>query len=369
MKRKELILLLILAIIASPVFFWWSSQYSSPTSELPVTVNNYEPVNLTPNFSVLWAKSNAYAYYEKGAVMLAAAGQNVIFLGSLTQDESASLISFKAETGEIEWVKLNGNQSANGTKLAVLANDQLVYVVFDAIWRVPGDATFGAVKIRAYQAESGHLVWTQIVKGAKSINSLMVTNTTISVDGNSSANYYLLDAQSGQIIETRYKKDTNYLWFSRDGILYERVQLHSFQAINQRNGDVVWQSPFWAVYQSPILSSGILLVRSGTSASEGTIYALDSVTGDVLWEYAGVVSNVAVQDSTAYFLTSNAQLLAVNIREGNIVGSVDFGTDKFVLQDENLFSHGFSVVAINNTVSVHLGDSQQLFAFHFLSDE
>jgi outer membrane protein assembly factor BamB len=197
----------------------------------------------------------------------------------------------------------------------------------------------------------------------------MVTNTTISVDGNSSANYYLLDAQSGQIIETRYKKDTNYLWFSRDGILYERVQLHSFQAINQRNGDVVWQSPFWAVYQSPILSSGILLVRSGTSASEGTIYALDSVTGDVLWEYAGVVSNVAVQDSTAYFLTSNAQLLAVNIREGNIVGSVDFGTDKFVLQDENLFSHGFSVVAINNTVSVHLGDSQQLFAFHFLSDE
>jgi outer membrane protein assembly factor BamB len=251
----------------------------------------------------------------------------------------------------------------------VLANDQLIYVVFDSIWKVPGDAAFGAVKIKAYQPESGHLAWTQTVKGAESINSLMVTSTTISVDGDSSANYYLFDAQSGQIIDTRYKKDTNFLWFSRDDILYQRVQLHSFQAIDSKTDAIVWQSPFWAVYQSPVFSSGILLMRSGASTSVGNIYALDSVTGDILWEFADVVGNVAAQNSTAYFLTSNARLLAVNIRTGSILGVVDFGTDKFVLQDDNLFLHGFSVAAIGGVVIVHLGDSQQLFAFHFSSDE
>lgn len=363
-RIKDVVFILIVIAVMMPVLIQWSSV----EPKLPVKVSNYSVVNQPSNFRVLWMKPDAFASYNDAAIMLAATNDMIIFLGGFPQTEPRSLFGINAETGSIEWTKMEEYKASTGFKLAVFANDHLFYVVFSSIWRAPINTT-GASKIRAYQSDSGDSVWTRPISRATSIDSLMITELTIGIDADNSKNYYVLDAQTGQILETRSKEENDFLWFSKDGILYESTRFHSVQAIESETGEILWQSSLAMSFEyPPILNDGVLLLRSGNSASVGVVYALDIQTGEILWQYSGVVSNVAAENSIAYLLTLDAQLIAINVRTGDILDAVDFSTSEFVLQDNNSFRHGFSVAVLEDIVSIHLGDSQQLFAFQFLPD-
>ena len=372
MKQKDVVYLLFsIAIVI--ITIKWSSETVPSTARLPIKTSNYTVVNQPSNFRVLWMKPDAVASYfynyNEVAIMLAATNDMIIFLGGFPQTEPSSLFGINAETGSIEWTKMEEYKASTGFKLAVFANDHLFYVVFSSIWRAPINTT-GASKIRAYRSDSGDSVWTRPISRATSIDSLMITELTIGIDADNSKNYYVLDAQTGQTLETRSKKENDFLWFSKDGILYESARLHAFQAIDSETGEILWQSSLAMSFEyPPILNDRVLLLRSGNSTSAGAVYALDIQTGEILWQYAGVVSNVTAQNAVAYFLTLDAHLVAVNIRTGEIIDTVEFSSSNFVLRDANGFRHGFSVAVVDDVVSVHLGDSQQIFAFRFVPND
>ncbi|MEJ2746581.1 MAG: PQQ-binding-like beta-propeller repeat protein, partial [Anaerolineae bacterium] len=88
-------------------------------------------------------------------------------------------------------------------------------------------------------------------------------------------------------------------------------------------------------------------------------------TGDLIWETEeNVVSNVAVDGAAAFFVTSQAELVALDVETGQKVGSVQFSNEETQLGEDR----GYFVAASGGNVFVYLGDGRQLFAFHFLAD-
>jgi hypothetical protein len=97
-----------------------------------------------------------------------------------------------------------------------------------------------------------------------------------------------------------------------------------------------------------------------------------------LWEYSGIVSNIANDGGVAYFIilepgsswggdsAENAQLVAIDIRTGKMLGSVNFEPPGIQSGWGNYHYH---VAASNDIVLVYLGDSRQLFAFRYLGGD
>ena len=109
------------------------------------------------------------------------------------------------------------------------------------------------------------------------------------------------------------------------------------------------------------MTNNILLVERGSGSSSGKVVTLNGQNGTVIWETEqNVVSNVAVDGSAAFFLTTSAELIAYDLETGQKVGFAQFsGGDVF--QGE---SRGCFVAASTGMVFVYFGDSRQLFSFH-----
>ena len=78
-----------------------------------------------------------------------------------------------------------------------------------------------------------------------------------------------------------------------------------------------------------------------------------------------IISNVVVADSTTFFLTDSAELVAYDIESGQQIGSVQFSGET-ILPESN---RGYFVAAGGENVFVYFGDGRQLFALRFLSSQ
>ncbi len=120
-----------------------------------------------------------------------------------------------------------------------------------------------------------------------------------------------------------------------------------------------------AVYEPPILTKNAIVARVGEARFSGIVFAVDRTTGNLLWHYEDVLSNVAVTDSIAFFLTDDVQLVAVDVSSGRVVGEVNFTPDRI----DDPVNTPFHVASSDGIAVVYFGDGRQLFAFRSLPDE
>ncbi len=226
----------------------------------------------------------------------------------------------------------------------------------------------GASRIVAYDPASRQEIWSQPIGGARSVGSLMVTESIVSVQGFSF--YYVLDADSGVVLEKISRAEDEprgYVLFMDENISYE-LEGRSIQAVDRRTGHKIWgQRPYSGglIYESPIVTDRLLIVH--THPIVGRVQAFDRLTGELVWQYDAhsVVSNLAIGDNAVvYFVTEEAQLLAVDGHTGQELGRVEFGTTATTDQ-----STAYDVTASQDFVLVYMGDGRKLFAFRFLGSE
>jgi outer membrane protein assembly factor BamB len=236
-------------------------------------------------------------------------------------------------------------------------------VGFEGTQKIGGETEWGAAKIVAYDLNTGEVVWSKIIGGARSIDSLVVSDTTVSVDGSFSSHYYMYDAKTGALLSKREKAKEDFIWFIYDRIQYERKSGEAtFQAVDTRTGTINWQSGAnYAVSQPPVISHNIIIARSGEAKFLGLAFGVDATTGRTLWEYQNIIGNIAVDGDIAYFLTRDVQLWAVDIKTGNRLGIVSFSPNT----NPDSVNNAYHVAASNGIVVTYLGEGQQMFAFRF----
>ncbi len=343
--------------------------------------------NPSRQFDEIWSVAPVYAgsaYDDHGGnVYLSAQGEDLFVLASLNVDQLEGLNRLNMLTGEIEWQASPKSFKTDDRASVLTSNSQFAYVGFDGLGKIWGDILLDASSIVAMDMDSGTRDWSRLIGGARSIWSVNATDIWVSVSGDTSSHYYLLDATTGEIVQKERKISetgelNGYLLAVDGNILFETNACISLQATNLAEERVIWVTELDHCVGSPAITTddSLILVQGGIP---GEVVAFDKATGEIKWRYdqSGVVSNVAVGDGpTAYFLTTQAELLAVDVRTGDVLATLEFigddGPDKYDNTPDsplNYVRRPFSVAASENIIVVHLGDSSQLFAFRFISNE
>ncbi|WP_420641799.1 PQQ-binding-like beta-propeller repeat protein [Candidatus Leptofilum sp.] len=314
-------------------------------------------------FEQLWMQSNVYTEFyndqNEGHIFLATNQESVFMVGSVEINQKPSLIKFNLHSGEVDWVAFD-NRWFWGPNLSTMASDTDLVFVGDIGGKNNGTAAFGASKITAYDAETGDSIWTTRIVGAQSIDTIAVIGSSLNIHGSPSRNYHLLDAATGEVINT-FAIIEGFTLFSSDEVEVKRIFGAELQAIDKHTNTVIWEQKLSDIIIQPlVLVDGVFFARTG--ADLGQLVAIDQVTGNILWKQENVASNIAVENGTAYFLTEGAQLLVADAKTGEILRKLVFSPAP--LQDVS--NHGFYVAVSDDILVVYFGDSQNLFAFRDL---
>ena len=148
-----------------------------------------------------------------------------------------------------------------------------------------------------------------------------------------------------------------------DGITYEWFG-HSMTATGKNDWNIDFspkQHYFDRELADPVVVDDIILIRR-KYPSYSPITAIDKQDGSVVWELDNtVVSNLAVDGPVTYFVTKNAELLAVETLTGKRIGSAKFTPDFGETFD--FANNAVLVAADNNTIAVYFEDKRQLSIF------
>jgi len=133
-----------------------------------------------------------------------------------------------------------------------------------------------------------------------------------------------------------------------DGLVFASAIYAPLTAFNATNGKVVWTSSVVSDLRAPATVVGHVLYAG---SFEGTLYALDTRTGNVLWSAPGGCcifdQSPAVSDGRVFQLRTDDTLTAYNATDGTQLWSVsDFAVGTLVAVDGKLiFGHFPNVIA------------------------
>jgi outer membrane protein assembly factor BamB len=317
-------------------------------------------------FELLWASSPVYSGARTSGenIYLTSIGENAYIIASFDENRT-SLYKLDIPTGQVYWHILQKRSVLPREPINLASNSQYIFVGLDAIGRVDHEDMRAASRVVTYDPASGQEIWSQPIGGAKSVDSLIVTESIVSVIGFSY--YYVLDAESGVVLEkiSRAEEEPRgFVLFMDENISYE-FKFRSIQAVDRRTGRKLWvQQAHCCIYEPPVITDKLLIVH--TNPATGRVQAFDRLTGELVWQYDtnDVVSNLAMGDnSIVYFVTEEAHLLAVDAHTGQELGRVEFGPGR---AGDQSTVYAYDVTASQDFVLVYMGDGQKLFAFRFL---
>ena len=214
----------------------------------------------------------------------------------------------------------------------------------------------------AYNADNGQQVWQQSIK-ARIISNIVAYDGFVKakvVVGGELNVYHVFDAVTGTHQDNNDVPSMSYSSFASDG--QRRFHQPSYYKISSPS---YWETSFYGqILLRPVLNGGRVFVR--TDHIVGPIYALDAATGHTLWEKEDVVSNVAVSNSIAFYVTIDGEVMAVDVQTGETTGRLKLDTDKLIARDMDTNERfRYYVEAVDDMVFVYFGDTWQLFAFRF----
>lgn len=217
--------------------------------------------------------------------------------------------------------------------------------------------------VTAVDMNSGEQVWRTQLPVSKAISYIAANGEDVSVDVIPTY-FYAIDANTGQIsLSTSSTQDRPYFYGYHETLEFH-VAARSVWAEDKESGETIWKESLGlTLIESPLLSNDLLLVKEGQI---GSVYAFDTATGAVVWQsQEKAVSNVVVDNSIGYFLTMNAQLLALNAETGQLLAALNFLPQTL----NEPFERGYYVAAHNGMVAVYFGDSRELFLLRYTGTE
>lgn len=311
----------------------------------------------------LWTQENLFSFYvSKGGLLLDGTDEGVYFLGKFEDDDlyGLSLIKFDLHSGEIVWHTIDNRPAPFGDQLVsgLATNANSIFVSFLGTQSISGETLIGAAKLRAYDIH-GNPFWLRAIGGARSITTIIATNTTVSINGNFSSNYYILDANSGGILNTIPKEDGDFIWLIEEDIQYGQKEF-VIQAVETSSEKTIWQNMInEPIFMAPVISDDHIVLRTNEVRFLGTGLSVNEASGQIIWEYSNILSNIAVDDSVAYFLTEDMQLVGKDIRNGQVLFNINFEPNEAVSPENNVYQ----IAANNNIVVIYFGGANQLSAF------
>lgn len=222
-----------------------------------------------------------------------------------------------------------------------------------------------------------HIQWKFQTQGAIWGSAAVVGNTVFI--GSDDGSLYAIHAETGKqkwsyqtggVVRSRPALDDanpdNYLYFasddgflyglnSADGTLFWRVDIGNVtdRSVREEIGSSPAPTGYDYVQSSPALSGGIVYVGS----ADGSVHAINTLTGDVLWTYqtgAQVRATPVVIDGTLYVGSWDMFMYALDAQTGALKWQTDVGgqVQSTALVHDNLVytaSRKASVVALDTT--------------------
>lgn len=325
--RKFIWLLLLFTIIG--IGWVITTLVKTLTLGDPTPTQHYAVSDAPSQFQRVWSLDNMYdsGFSATRPMLLATSNNEIFFLGYSAQDNYRSLIMrIEPSTGQvIETIRVSKDAQA------IASDDRLIYIGVGSKGKILGDDLEGAAQIIAYDIVSGTQAWSQQIRGAREILSITPQGTRLFITTSYSRDtLHYLDTSSGRIISSNNETNTT----------------------------------FGSIYFPPILDDGIYIGQFGPRVS--VVYGLEATTSNLLWQTDDIAyGNVAVNNGVAYFLTNQTELLAINVRNGQTITSVQLVPDIPQDQLSQRELSPFDVTVSGDIVAVYMGDSFQLFAFRF----
>ncbi len=290
---------------------WTEAQTSQPHK---VTQENNLPVEL------LWVQEVYIARGSKGTKVVAV-DDKVFFLGSTESTERGMLVALQGNDGKTIWQK-------TGSFREISADSEALYVG-------------GQSWIFSFMLASGETIWSTKLPG--------------------------------------FHNNVMYL-YAVDDVLYTQGSTSGEHLKNVKTGEIFDISQSFRSFPSGILEAYIptitkdkIFYGSGKDAFSSASAWQRQPYYDLLWktEEENVISNVAVSDKVAYFLTYNDDLLMLNVNTGERLGKIHFEPSINFFENQGASQGEGYYVAVDgesNLLYVILGDSNQMFAFQILLD-
>jgi outer membrane protein assembly factor BamB len=210
-----------------------------------------------------------------------------------------------------------------------------------------------AGNVYALDASTGALIWSQAY-GTQS--SPTVVNDVVyiaSTDPNSDQNVYALNAQTGARIWSYKTTGKNFTSPAvANGVLYVSSSDGSVYALNSLTGALIWKKQFGSsIAPRPTLgiynggqavANGVLYVGVRGTFAASDLYALDAVTGAILWrKTVGPLSleTPAVANGVVY-VGSGDMVYALNATTGAVVWEATILPDYIVNVSSPIVANG-----------------------------
>lgn len=286
-------------------------QWAKPTTEHKASVPE------------LWSLNNIFISQDSVTKLIATTGK-VIFIGSNKQDGNPHVIAIDQATGSEIWEY--GDRDA----VVLAAANKFIYV--------------GEVgSVTALNSESGDILWSTPLPFSKSVTKLVIQDDVIYVDA-VGANYYLLDTNSGAVLQSI-----------------------SYTINNTLNSNL----PIWSDRQMNLeLSDNVMYLQKQTSLYPNgdavEVTAMDKLKNKRWSKSVFAISRISVNSSGVYILTLDGILMRLNLSDGlssNLLKFTPSPALSVIVENGDVVGYGYHVAVNEQMLYVYFGDSAQLFAY------
>lgn len=334
-------------------------------------------VSSSDYFEEIWRKDSVFAgsAYGHESNYLASQNNDLYALVSFDPTQRESLFRLDMLSGEPIWQIPHEHMNARLGVTTLLLNSPHLYIGVRG-GKAIDDSLIDAGRIVAITPDTGEFSWSRRIGGARGFSPINISDALIHVAGDFSSHYYVLDALSGEVVfkERKISEEIvgNGIPIVVEGnISYEELGCNFFRAINLELELTLWETALeGCMFQPVTVTDNNLFLLLGEISSRQLV-AIDKENGNIAWKQSDVASNIALgDDSIIYFLTSDAELHAVDADSGELLDSIAFSGSGDERQANMLDYHTypFSVTASENMVVVYFGDSAQLFAFSRINE-
>lgn len=323
-----------------------------------------EPIQISNSimFTKGWVADNIYIPPHNSATYLFSSETELLFYGTTRRCRNNKVTALEIVTGKFK-KHVDGIPPVNSEQITSTAfTPSYVLFMFPRngkavpLYNLTDTPPPNAGGIAVYNYNTESIVWSKQIARIYKLavcKDLIVTNNQDS--------YLLLDITDGHLVD--------YMHYDIDKYPQHLAYLYSY--INQENTLTFeqWSDFFDDVSQSPVCQHPYITVIKrkkifpNVEEKIGKVVVFNYETQEMVWyTEENIVSNVVISNSTVFYLTTANKLIAADLETGEELGFVQFSGGE--IKEE--YDQGFYVAANhNNQIFVHLGQSNQLFAFTF----